>query len=53
MGGNDDGQTTIPTGLTNVTAIAAGLDHTVALKSDGAVVAWGAMTMARQPFLPG
>jgi hypothetical protein len=27
--------------LTNVIAIAAGGDHTVALKSDGTVVAWG------------
>ena len=35
------GQTTVPDGLTNVTAIAAGFYHTLALKSDGTVAAWG------------
>ena len=40
-GYNYYGQTTVPDGLTNVTAIAAGFYHTLALKSDGTVAAWG------------
>ncbi len=40
-GFNGQGQTTIPAGLSGVTAIAAGWAHTVALKNDGTVVAWG------------
>jgi hypothetical protein len=35
------GQCNIPAGLSGVTAIAAGSSHSVALKSDGTVVAWG------------
>jgi len=40
-GRNDYGQANVPAGLTGVTAIAGGLNHTVALKNDGTVVAWG------------
>jgi M6 family metalloprotease-like protein len=40
-GNNLNGQVTIPTGLTNVIAIAAGGFHSAALKADGTVVAWG------------
>ena len=40
-GANIGGETSVPTGLTDVVAIAAGDYHTVALKADGTVVAWG------------
>ncbi len=36
-----NGQSTIPAGLSGVTGIAGGESHTVAVKSDGAVVTWG------------
>ncbi|MEY4484181.1 MAG: hypothetical protein RL693_1633 [Verrucomicrobiota bacterium] len=39
--GDNYGQTTIPAGLTGITAIAAGMRHNLALKSDGTVVGWG------------
>ena len=35
------GQTSVPPGLTGVIAIAAGDEHSLALKEDGTVVAWG------------
>src|SRR4051794_28011066 len=40
-GGDDFGQASIPSNLTNVTQIAACSVHNLALKSDGTVVAWG------------
>jgi hypothetical protein len=40
-GRNDLGQTNVPAGLRDVTAIAAGEAYTVALKSDGTLAAWG------------
>lgn len=41
IGNNWFGQTTVPPGLTNVVAIAAGANHSLALMADGRVVAWG------------
>ncbi|NBV25406.1 MAG: hypothetical protein EBS05_26265, partial [Proteobacteria bacterium] len=43
------GQTTVPAALSGVTAIAAGREHTVALKNDGTVVAWGSSFYAAVP----
>ena len=40
LGKNIYGQATVPAGLTGVAAIAAG-NHSLALKNDGTVVAWG------------
>ena len=36
-----NGQSTVPAGLSQVTAIVAGAHHSLALKEDGTVVAWG------------
>jgi hypothetical protein len=41
-GNNGEGETTTPTNLTGVAAIAAGGYHSLVLKSDGTVVGWGA-----------
>ena len=40
-GDNDSGQATIPSGLSNVVALAAGAEHSLALCQDGTVAAWG------------
>ena len=40
-GSNQYGQLNTPAGLANVTQIAAGYYHTIALKSDGTVACWG------------
>jgi len=50
-GWNDHGESTAPADLDNVTAVAAGWHHSVALKSAGVVVAWGDNT-SRQTAVP-
>ena len=49
-GQNDYGQSNVPAGLSGVMALAAGGEHTAALKSDGTVVTWG--TRANAPQMP-
>lgn len=46
-GDNGSGQTSIPVGLADVVAVAAGYNHSLALKSDGTVVAWGSNTLGQ------
>lgn len=41
-GDNTFGQITIPSGLTSLAQVAAGVTHSVALKGDGTVAVWGA-----------
>lgn len=43
-GGNISGQSTVPSGLSGVVAVAAGGDFALALKTDGTVTAWGSGT---------
>jgi len=40
-GYNNNGQTDVPAGLTNVVAVAGGEYHSLALRADGTVTAWG------------
>lgn len=43
-GNNDSGQTDVPADATNVIAVAAGWNHSLALRDDGTVISWGAIT---------
>ena len=40
-GDNGAGQATVPAGMSNVVAVAAGSSHSLALQSDGRVTGWG------------
>lgn len=40
-GWNNHGQASVPSGLSGVTAVAAGYSFSLALRSDGSIVAWG------------
>jgi alpha-tubulin suppressor-like RCC1 family protein len=40
-GRNDEGQATVPSGLSNVVDVASGEYHNLALKADGTVTGWG------------
>src|SRR6185295_11666866 len=43
----------VPPGLTNVVAVAAGLDHSLALQLNGTVVAWGDYGVGQTNVPPG
>lgn len=42
-GNNSSGQMNIPASATNVIAVAAGVEHSLALRKDGSVISWGAI----------
>jgi alpha-tubulin suppressor-like RCC1 family protein len=48
-GKNTEGQSTVPADLSSVVAIAAGEFHSLALKADGTVVAWGFLGLGTVP----
>jgi alpha-tubulin suppressor-like RCC1 family protein len=51
-GWNGQGQTNVPAGLTNVVAVASGASHTLALKRDGTLGAWGMYEYGQNPVTP-
>jgi len=48
-GSNQHGQTAIPPSATNIVAVAAGWYHSVAVRSDGTIVAWGSGAATNTP----
>lgn len=48
-GSDNYGQTNVPPSATNVIAIAAGYSHSLALRSDGTVIAWGTTPATNVP----
>jgi alpha-tubulin suppressor-like RCC1 family protein len=51
-GANDQSQSTTPSNLSSVVAIDAGMDMTLALLTDGTVVAWGTNPLASGAMVP-
>ena len=51
-GSNTLGQTNVPPNLTNIIAIAAGSVHSLALRNDGTVYAWGTSNIADETNVP-
>ncbi len=52
-GDNEEGQCSVPAGLSGVTAVGAGGEFSMALKSDGTVVAWGSNAVGQAAVPPG
>jgi hypothetical protein len=52
-GRNNYGQTNVPPGLGNVVAVAAGMDHSMALRADGTVAVWGGNFYGQTNVPPG
>jgi Ca2+-binding RTX toxin-like protein len=52
-GDTSHNQTSVPAGLSDVTAMAAGYFHSLALKRDGTVVAWGGNSSGQSSVSPG
>jgi hypothetical protein len=52
FGSSYQGVTNVPPGLSNVIAIAAGMYHNLALKSDGTLVRWGQLYLGPPSDVP-